>query len=81
LSLAKITFDNIQKTIEVKGTDEIKSWYYEFGKDRNSWDVILYKNKAKEILNILIINKKLIERQTYKLTHLQSPIEIILGCY
>jgi len=54
LSLAKITFDNIQKTIEVKGTDEIKSWYYEFGKDRNSWDVILYKNKAKEILNILI---------------------------
>ena len=28
--------------------------YFNLEKDRNSWDVILYKNKAKEILNILI---------------------------
>jgi hypothetical protein len=54
LSLAKITFDNIQKTVEVKGTEKIKKWYYVFGKDRNSWDEVLYKNKAKEVMKILI---------------------------
>lgn len=52
-SLAKVTFDNIQQIIDVKGTEEIKKWYNAFGKDRNSWDVVLYKNKAKEIMNIL----------------------------
>lgn len=54
LSLSKVTFDNIKQVIEVQGTDEIKKWYFNLEKDRNSWDVILYKNKAKEILNILI---------------------------
>ena len=54
LSLARVTFDNIQQIIDVRGTAEIKKWYYTFGKDRNSWGIILYKNKAKEIMNILI---------------------------
>lgn len=54
LSLSKVTFDNIKQVVEVQGTDEIKKWYFNLEKDRNSWDVILYKNKAKEILNILI---------------------------
>lgn len=54
LSLSKVTFDNIKQIIEIQGTDEIKKWYFNLEKDRNSWDVILYKNKAIEILNILI---------------------------
>lgn len=54
LSLSKVTFDNLKQVIEVKGTDEIKKWYFNLEKDRNSWDIMLYKNKAKEILNMLI---------------------------
>lgn len=54
LSLAKVTFDNIQQIIDVQGTAEIKKWYYDFGKDRNSWEGVLYKDKAQEIMNILI---------------------------
>lgn len=54
LSMAKVTFENIQQIIKVKGTDKLKEWYYCFEKDRNSWDIILYKNKAVEIMNIFI---------------------------
>lgn len=54
LSLSIVTFDNIKQIIEIQGTDEIKKWYFNLEKDRNSWDIMLYKSKAKEILNILI---------------------------
>lgn len=54
LSLSKVTFDNIKQIIDVKGTDKIKKWYFNFEKDRKSWDIVLYKDKAKEIMNILI---------------------------
>ena len=54
LSLAKVTFDNIQQIIDVQGSSEIKKWYNAFGKDRNTWGVVLYKDKAKEIMNLLI---------------------------
>lgn len=54
LSLAKVTFDNIQKIIEFKGSATIKNWYSFFEKDRNSWGVALYKDKAKEMMTILI---------------------------
>lgn len=54
MSLAKVTFDNIQQIIDVQGSSEIKKWYNAFGKDRNSWGVVLYKDKAKEIMNLLI---------------------------
>lgn len=54
LSLAKITFDNIQQIIDVKGTSEIKKWYSVFGKNRDSWGVVSYKHKAKEMMNLLI---------------------------
>lgn len=54
LSLSKVTFDNIKQIIDVQGTDEIKKWYFNFEKDRNSWDIVLYKDKAREIMNLLI---------------------------
>ena len=60
LSLAKVTFDNIQQIIDVQGSSEIKKWYNAFGKDRNTWGVVLYKDKAKEIMkddNYIIITK------------------------
>lgn len=53
LSLARITFENIQQIMAVKGSDMLKKWYSDFAKDRNSWDLGLYKNKASELLNIL----------------------------
>lgn len=54
LSFLKITFDNIEQIINVKGTDEMKTWYSNFGKDRNAWDIVLYTDKAKEMMDILI---------------------------
>lgn len=53
LSLARVTFENIQQIMEVKGSDMLKEWYSGFVKDRNSWDVLLYKDKASALLNIL----------------------------
>lgn len=49
---ANFTFNNISKIIEYHTNENVKKWYYSFSKDRKQWDERLYKDKAKEILNL-----------------------------
>lgn len=54
LYIAKINFDNLEQTIAARNNEELKKWFSIFTKDRNAWDIVLYKDKATEIMNILI---------------------------
>lgn len=53
LYIAKINFDNLEQTIAARNNEELKKWFSIFTKDRNTWDIVLYKDKAAEIMNIL----------------------------
>lgn len=54
LALAKVTFDNIQQVIEMKGNDAMKTWYSQVGNDRSNWDISVYRHKAKLLLDTLM---------------------------
>lgn len=54
MSMIRVAFDSIHQIIDVKGNDEVKKWYSDFEKDRSSWDMVLYKNKAKELIDIFM---------------------------
>ncbi len=54
LYIAKINFDNLEQIIAARHNEELIKWFSVFTKDRNSWDIVLYKDKATEIMNILM---------------------------
>lgn len=54
LYIAKINFDNLELTIAARNNEELKKWFSVFTKDRNTWDIVLYKDKATEIMNIFM---------------------------
>ncbi|MDD6783813.1 MAG: hypothetical protein PUD79_04555 [Prevotellaceae bacterium] len=54
LYIAEINFNNLEQIIAARNNEELKKWFSIFSKDRNTWDIVLYKDKATEIMNILL---------------------------
>lgn len=52
LSISTIVFDNIEQTILARNNIELENIYSEIVKDRNTWDIVLYKKKAKMMMDI-----------------------------
>lgn len=48
-----VVFENIGLTIDSHGGELLKSWFSTYTNDRNTWDSILYKDKAAKLLDML----------------------------
>ena len=49
----KIIFKNLQQTIGVHGSVILKEWFSQFEKDSDTWDAMVYSQKAEQILSLL----------------------------
>lgn len=52
LDYADAVFTNVSQVVDIQYGDNVKEWFSEFIKGRESWDYTTYKNKASEIMNI-----------------------------